>query len=75
MSASQSAVASVTIDADDAWWPPTLSSSSLRPLAVREVDDPDRQPEHTSLDRRQRIELHAVPDLSDRAHEDGGWNP
>ena len=53
----QSAVISVTIDADDAWWPPTFSSSPLRPLAVRVVDDPDGEPQHAPLDRGERREV------------------
>ena len=45
----------VTIDADDAWCPPTFTSLSAAPVGV--VDDPRRQPQHPLLDLTHRGEI------------------
>ena len=47
-----------TIDADDAWWPPTFTSPDGRSL-FGVVDHPHRQPQHPPLDLLQRVEVEA----------------
>ena len=50
----------VTTEADDAWWPPTFSPSTLGPDVVGVMDHPDGEPEHFLFDRVQRRQPRAV---------------
>ncbi len=43
----------LTIEAEDAWWPPTFTPELRRAHLVGVVDDAHRQPQHTALDRLQ----------------------
>ena len=52
----QSDVMIDTIDADEAWWPPTFSAAGIGPDPVRVVDDRRGQPEHLALDLGQRVQ-------------------
>ena len=52
-----SAVISDTIDALDAWWPPTFTPDAVRPHAVGVVDDRRREPQHAALDLVEHLEV------------------
>ena len=49
-----SAVMIETIDADEAWWPPTFTPDGVRAHPVGVVDDRRREPQHAVLHRLER---------------------
>ena len=55
--ANHSAVISDTIDALEAWWPPTFTPDRLGRTLVGVVDDRRRQPQHPLLHAVQHGEL------------------
>ena len=55
--ANHSAVISETIDALEAWWPPTLIPLGFRPHAVGVVDDGGGQPQDAALDLVEDVEV------------------
>ena len=55
------AVMMPTIDAELAWWPPTLISCPAAALVVGVVDHPHRQPQDPLLDLLQDVEDAACP--------------
>jgi hypothetical protein len=57
-----------TIDADDAWWPPTFTSPDGRSLSRGR--HPPRQPQHPPLDLLQRVEVEADVVCRLRVRED-----
>ncbi len=47
----------LTIEAEEAWWPPTLTPDGRLPHAVGVVDDARGEPEHAVLHRFEQRRL------------------
>ena len=47
----------LTIDADDAWWPPTFTPDAVVRTLFGVVDDPRGEPQHPRLDRLEHLEI------------------
>ena len=66
--ANHSAVISDTIDALEAWWPPTFTPERFGPHVVGVVDDRRRQPQHALLHAVEDGELDRARPLGLEAH-------
>jgi hypothetical protein len=58
----------LTIEALDAWWPPTLTPEPVLAHTVRVMHDRGGEPEHAPLDRAERGDI-ADGSLGERSHQ------